>query len=211
MLGLALGLIGLAGLLLAEQRDDDRTRLACKLLASIGFIVAALEVGVVGRYDWLVLLGLICGLIGDGLLAYTHQRAFLMGMIAFAVGHVLYIAAFSGLAGRDPFPPSVAVVVAMVSGAVLAWLWPYLGRMGVPVGVYMLLIGAMLVAALGTITVANASNRFITPVGAFLFWISDLFVARNAFVGRAFVNQAVGLPLYYAGQFLLAFSLAAWT
>jgi hypothetical protein len=34
-------------------------------------------------------------------------------------------------------------------------------------------------------------------------------VARQRFVVDAIVNRRIGLPLYYAGQFLLAFS-AAW-
>ena len=217
MIGVVMGLMGLVGLLVAERWDNARTnaqtnartRLISKALASVGFVVVALELGVSGRFDALVLAGLVCGLIGDVLLARRHPQAFLMGMASFAVGHVLYILAFTGLGGKDVFPPSGAVAVVMISGAVLAWLWPYLGKMGVPVTAYMLILGLMMVSALGTITVAGSSTRWLIPLGAFLFWISDLFVARNAFVGRAFINQALGLPLYYAGQFLIAFSVAS--
>ena len=42
--------------------------------------------------------------------------------------------------------------------------------------------------------------------GRIFFYISDLFVARNRFLKREFFNRLVGLPLYYTGQFLLAFS-----
>ncbi len=45
--------------------------------------------------------------------------------------------------------------------------------------------------------------------GDILFYISDLFVARQRFVVDSPVNRVVGLPLYYVAQFLLAFS-AAW-
>jgi uncharacterized membrane protein YhhN len=45
--------------------------------------------------------------------------------------------------------------------------------------------------------------------GAILFYVSDLFVARQRFVVNAHHNRQIGLPLYHAGQFLLAFS-AAW-
>ncbi len=41
-----------------------------------------------------------------------------------------------------------------------------------------------------------------------LFYLSDLFVARERFVTSAFVNRLVGLPLYYGGQVLLALSVA---
>jgi len=43
--------------------------------------------------------------------------------------------------------------------------------------------------------------------GAMLFLLSDLTVVRNRFVEHAFVNRAVGLPLYYAGQLMLAFTV----
>jgi hypothetical protein len=41
-------------------------------------------------------------------------------------------------------------------------------------------------------------------VGALTFTASDVLVARNRFMRREFVNRAVGLPLYYGGQLLLA-------
>lgn len=35
-------------------------------------------------------------------------------------------------------------------------------------------------------------------------WASDLAVARQAFVKRGLENTAIGLPLYYAGQLIIA-------
>jgi hypothetical protein len=43
--------------------------------------------------------------------------------------------------------------------------------------------------------------------GAVAFYFSDVFVARDRFVKNEFINRLVGLPMYYAGQFLIAFSL----
>jgi uncharacterized membrane protein YhhN len=45
-------------------------------------------------------------------------------------------------------------------------------------------------------------------VGALLFYLSDLAVARHRFVHPAFVNRAIGLPLYYVGQLLIALTIA---
>ena len=44
-------------------------------------------------------------------------------------------------------------------------------------------------------------------IGATCFYFSDLFVARNRFLKKEFFNRLIGLPMYYVGQFLLAFSL----
>ena len=43
--------------------------------------------------------------------------------------------------------------------------------------------------------------------GAFLFAVSDLFVAREKFIKSDFKNKMVGLPLYYLAQIFLAISL----
>ena len=45
------------------------------------------------------------------------------------------------------------------------------------------------------------------PVGAVLFYVSDIFVARDRFVTPSPLNQRIGLPLYYAAQIALAFSI----
>ena len=43
--------------------------------------------------------------------------------------------------------------------------------------------------------------------GALLFYVSDLAVARHRFVKAELLNRAIGLPLYYAGQVLIAMSV----
>jgi uncharacterized membrane protein YhhN len=40
--------------------------------------------------------------------------------------------------------------------------------------------------------------------GAALFYLSDLAVAADRFLGGSFPHYAWGLPLYYSGQLLLA-------
>ena len=51
------------------------------------------------------------------------------------------------------------------------------------------------------------SQRLRFVAGAALFLVSDLAVARDQFVQRAFVNRLWGLPAYYAGQLLIAWTL----
>jgi hypothetical protein len=44
-------------------------------------------------------------------------------------------------------------------------------------------------------------------LGAVSFYFSDVFVARDRFLKKEFLNRLTGLPMYYAGQFFLAFSV----
>jgi uncharacterized membrane protein YhhN len=65
---------------------------------------------------------------------------------------------------------------------------------------YCLAIGAMLWLAQGV-------DRPEVRLGAVLFAASDLFVARDRFVRPGLANRALGLPLYYAAQVLLALAV----
>ena len=55
-------------------------------------------------------------------------------------------------------------------------------------------------------TVAHAGNPWIL-VGAVLFYLSDLAVARERFVVRSFWNGAWGSPMYFVGQVVLALTV----
>lgn len=50
-------------------------------------------------------------------------------------------------------------------------------------------------------------GRFLALNGAFSFYLSDVFVARQRFVQPAFLNRLIGLPLYYLGQFQIAYTV----
>jgi uncharacterized membrane protein YhhN len=96
-----------------------------------------------------------------------------------------------------------------VSGIVFFWLRPHLGTMLMPVIAYIVIITAMVIGAftvLGDPTL-RSTGRFMVLFGAVSFYISDLFVARDRFLTTGFANRLFGLPLYYGGQFLLAFSV----
>jgi len=71
---------------------------------------------------------------------------------------------------------------------------------------YLVAISSMMSLAAGTWAAAGGS---LIVAGAGLFVLSDLAVARNRFVAPGFVNRAWGLPLYFAGQLLLAASIGA--
>jgi uncharacterized membrane protein YhhN len=205
-LSVGLGVIGLIALLISERLENPRARIGWKTFTSACFIVCAVRQGITGSYDVLVLAGLVFGFLGDVLLALRGQKTFLAGMIAFAFGHALYAVAFVTLGASEPFPRASIALIGLVSCGVLAWLWPHLGKMRVPVAVYVTIIAIMLIAASGTLKLKEP-QRWMIIFGAAFFAVSDVFVARNRFIDPGFTNKLFGLPLYYVGQFLIAFSV----
>jgi uncharacterized membrane protein YhhN len=81
--------------------------------------------------------------------------------------------------------------------------------MKVPVLVYVMAITVMISGAwsvLGDFYLTGL-GQIMVFVGAVCFYVSDVFVARDRFLKKKFINRLIGLPLYYSGQFLLAFSV----
>jgi uncharacterized membrane protein YhhN len=81
--------------------------------------------------------------------------------------------------------------------------------MKIPVICYILVITAMVVGAWSMVGAGELkpAGRMAAFIGALGFYVSDIFVARQRFLKTEFVNRLIGLPLYYGGQFMLAFSI----
>ena len=201
----------LAGLLVADKRESTRGLLSTKPFLSALFIVTALTGSRPdpGYFAW-ILGGLILCMAGDIFLIFFDRKgAFLAGLVSFLTGHVLYAVAFFSLAGPGRGRWVVIAPLFLVSVVVFAWLRPHLGKMLVPVLAYVAVITAMVIGAatLFDTETVRFPGRALAFSGALLFYASDIFVARQRFLTRSFWNRAVGLPLYFVGQFMIAFSI----
>lgn len=168
---------------------------------------------------WIMALGLGFGVLGDFCLSRPGPRAFLAGMAAFGIGHLIYAAAliargaelgFDGVAGLE-FWAAVALVALVASTEI--WLAPRTGALRWPVRAYVVLIAAMGAAAI--LVPANPGTAELR-LGAALFIASDLFLAVRMFVLQRETPRrllgAVLWPAYVLGQFLLFFgSVLFWT
>jgi uncharacterized membrane protein YhhN len=209
---LVLAVVLLIGLINSEKTNNPKKILAFKTPLSLLFILAwTLQPAQNPLFAGLILIALIFCLGGDVLLALGSQKAFLAGLVSFLLGHVMYAAAFFTLVHVGSAMAVGMMVLMAAALGVWRWLEPHLGEMETPVLAYIVVISIMVCGAVGLAAnpaiPTSAQQTILT--GAVLFYLSDLFVARQRFVVDAHVNRQVGLPLYYAGQFLLAFS-AAW-
>jgi len=201
----------LAGLLFFEKNENQKGKLPTKTILSCLFILTALlQPHLFSEYFFILLIGLIFCLGGDVFLALPQQRMFLYGLVSFLLGHVCYVICFFYVADLNPWTWGGGAIALAISGLVFFWLRPHLGPMLVPVIAYIIVISAMVIGAFTVIgdTRLPSTGRFLVIFGAVSFYISDLFVARDRFLKTEFSNRLLGLPLYYTGQFLLAFSVA---
>lgn len=199
--------VGLAVLLYGEWKDRPGLRALGKPLASLGFLVAAVGFGAVeSRYGQIVFAGLILGAIGDVCLLGKGKASFIAGLVSFLLGHVAYVVAFAGLPMNGGYAAVAAAVIAMIMVLIARWVFPHAPDMRVPISAYMLVISAMCVVAIGA---GGAGAPWMIPVGAVMFTASDIAVVRDRFVAPGFVNRLWGLPLYYAAQLIIAWSIMA--
>jgi len=209
--------VACAVLVYGEYRESNRLRFTAKPLASLAFIlvgVCGATRGDIHEFEMAVLAGLVLGAIGDVALLSPH--GFLAGLGSFLLGHLAYAVAVGTYLPPRTWPHATgiyALAPIIVGLGVLAWLWPKLGSLRIPVIAYVAVILAMVVAALALmrsdVAGMDLHRRELFAVGAVLFFASDLAVARDKFIAKGFVNRAWGLPVYYGGQLLIAWSLAS--
>lgn len=206
--GLATAL--LATLLFFEKKEITAGKAISKLLLSSMFVGAALAApSPHAPYYRPLLAGLVFCLAGDILLAFPALTCFRLGLIAFLIGHIFYAVAFFPFLKAGP--ASLAALPVTAAAALITYriLSPRLGDMKIPVIAYIGIISIMVYLAFGATQDPKIpeSVGLLIFGGAMPFYISDLFVARNRFISKAFINRLIGLPLYYGGQFMLAISV----
>jgi uncharacterized membrane protein YhhN len=205
---LATGL--LAGLLYCEKRELFGPGLAVKsILSSLFIFTAMVQSHPILPFYRMLLIAMIFCLGGDVFLALRAEKMFLYGLGAFLLGHLFYAGAFFHTAGFNRWTLLGLAISLCAAGGVFLWLRSHLGAMKIPVIFYILVISAMVAGAgsLMAVDQLNLSGRLLAFSGALSFYLSDVFVARQRFMKAEFVNRLIGLPLYYSGQFLLAFSI----
>jgi len=204
------GIIFLCGLLFYEKKKNRAPLLIAKSILSLLFVMTALlQPRPVPAYYHYLLVGLIFCLIGDVCLALPQEKAFRTGLIAFLIGHVFYILSFSSLTQISHWISIGLFIFLGMSAFIFSWLRPHLKSMLIPVLIYIVIITVMGVGAWAVFWKSSfrISGRALILAGALCFYFSDVFVARDKFIKEEYQNRLLGLPLYYAGQFMLAFSI----
>ncbi|MDD8027611.1 MAG: lysoplasmalogenase [Acidobacteriota bacterium] len=194
--------------IVAETRERRDLMWIFKPAAMIPIIIlAALRPGTgsPGVYKIFLLAGLVAALAGD-LLVIRIDKLFLAGLAAFLVAHLLNIRAFLSVT-----PPRVdflsVLPLFLFALFMMGILFPYLGKLKIPVAAYILVITVMAGLAADRYVVMGGTLAFRAFAGAILFLISDAVLALNRFARKIPCGSALKLAAYFAAQWLLAMSI----
>jgi uncharacterized membrane protein YhhN len=154
----------------------------------------------------MIVLGLALGAAGDFALSRPGTTAFLAGMAAFAMGHLAYAAQFWtwGTPGIAGWHWAALGALALLVASTEVWLAPHTAALRWPVRAYGGVIGAMAATAL---LLAPAAGMGLTALGVGLFVASDVLLAVQIFVVKAFDARRILAwllwPAYWLGQALI--------
>lgn len=163
-----------------------------KALAAVLLAGAALTHCIGRERRWLV-GALLFSAAGDYLLAMPWwEPSFVLGLAAFLVAHLCFLAALLPLALSSPPRLAAAGAVVAACAALLVWFWPRLLEQGMalPVTVYIAVLGAMVCTAL----LADLPTPW-TALGAVCFAVSDAMIGISRFV---LGSEALAVPIWWA-------------
>jgi uncharacterized membrane protein YhhN len=179
----------------AELTGQFALQPAVKAMTAVLLAGAALTHPIVRERRWLI-FALVFSAAGDFLLAMPWwQPSFVLGLGAFLVAHLCFLAALIPLVSRSGPRLVAAAVTVLACVALLVWFWPRLlaEGMAVPVTLYIAVLGAMVCAAL----LARLPTPW-TALGAVCFAVSDGMIGIGKFVLAPTNTEALAVPIWWA-------------
>jgi uncharacterized membrane protein YhhN len=157
--------------------------------------------------------GIILSLAGDIFLMINttgiSKRWFILGLVAFLLAHVAYIAGLNiPLPDVSPlWSMGLAIVLSLTVARFLRQIISSIRKNGmnwlvIPVGIYATIITLMLLSALLTLSRSDwsFSAAGLVSLGALLFYTSDLLLAWDRFVSPVKNGRLVNMISYHLGQ-----------
>jgi uncharacterized membrane protein YhhN len=171
------------------------------------WLIAILGQATLPLYKYMIVAGLVFSMAGDVFLMLPSDR-FVAGLVAFLVAHLFYIMAFVSEISELMWWPLIPLATyGIVIYIILA---PSLGRLKLPVLIYVVVILIMAWLAWERWGQTGQSGTLLASVGAVLFVISDTILAINRFRGAFKSACVLNLTTYFAAQCLIASSVGTW-
>ena len=200
--------------LLQESKKRYVPAVVLKGLASACFVILGFLLSGGSPTAKLITAGLLLGCIADVLLNLRMvfpkkgQLIFLVGIIVFLSGHILYLIAI--LKGAAPL--WICVIIGVILTALLMkWIFARITAKKAFKIFGIVYIGAIMLlncVAIGNLIVSPSAFTAVFAAGAVLFLLSDIVLILNTFGKETKQSlRVMNISLYYLGQLLIALSL----
>jgi len=192
----------------AEYFEHKKGRYATKpLLVSLLILYYLLSLSVT-QYNWLLILALIFGYLGDiALMIGREGKWFMMGLGSFLIGHIFYIIAyFLSITDITQFPIWGFLLFIPSIGVALAFIYMIKGKMGdlqKPTLIYIIIITVMSLTAVLRFAEFQGPSFFMVWIGSLLFMIADGIIALDKFYKEIPHSRVYVMIPYGLAQFLI--------
>ena len=198
----------------AEMKESFVWADVWKGLASLCFVLIGVMNSPGGKAAQLLVCGLILGFVADILLNLRFifkkrgQLAFLIGILVFLAGHIVYLIAILEMSVNWKISIAIGVVLTVL---LILWLFKNITAKPLFMIFGIVYIGAIMLmnaVAMGNLVAFPSAFTIIFALGAVLFLISDIVLIINTF-GKKFREsfRILNIVLYYAGQILIGVSM----
>ena len=197
-----------------ESKKNYVPAVILKGLASLCFVLLGFLLKNGSRTADLIAAGLLLGCVADVLLNLRYvfekkgQLVFLVGILVFLSGHMLYLAAI--LSGASYWLPCVLLGV-VLTALLMWWIFQRITAKKAFKIFGVVYLGAIMLlncVAVGNLIAAPCAFTALFAAGSALFLVSDIVLILNTFGKETRQSLRVtNISLYYLGQLLIALSL----
>lgn len=161
--------------------------------------------GCTDKFCSIMAIGSVTAMLGDIIIGFS----FIVGALLFATGHILFSVAY---ASTTPFNKRDIIIISSVSLISIIFLltcpivvfpseiMKYIAL------VYALIISIMVGKAISNYIAVNSSLNLLIAVGSILFFLSDMMLVFEIFVGLTWAGKLC-MALYVPAECSLAFSI----
>lgn len=207
---LALFVVVSIGELLAVSLSWTEVHIVCKSLIMLSLI--GYYLGEVPKRNSHFLRAMFFCWAGDVLLLKQSddELYFILGLVAFLIGHSLYILAYRGLRWKETatglLPTQkarVAFPVALAGTGLIVVLFPKLGGLTIPVIVYAIVLMVMVMTSFFRYGRTSGESFWFLTIGAVLFMTSDSILAINKFHTHFSIASPLIMLTYVLAQYFI--------
>ena len=194
--------------------------LISKMLCSALFLLTGISSAICSGftdYSYLMIVALFFGLLGDFWLDYKNSKYFLLGVLFFSIGHLIYLYSFIFRLTPSLVPYTKQIILGFLALCVAAVIEVFADKIRFPKGrrimiaySFLLMFSFIFAVSRGVVSIINGNTAFgacLVAAGG-LFLLSDTFLAVSLYgKPKLKCNDILVAYTYFPAQALFGLSI----
>lgn len=201
------------------KRKPLHSKMLCSLMFLLTGIVSAVFDGF-SQYALLMIAALFFGLLGDFWLDFKKSKYFLLGVLFFSIGHLIYLYTFIFATEPSLAPYTKQIILGFLALCVAAVIEVFADKIRFPKGrkimiaySFLLMFSFIFAVSRGMVAIINGNTEFgacLVAAGG-LFLLSDTFLAASLYgKPKLKCNDHLVAFTYFPAQALFGLSILFW-